>query len=460
MISEQSQGRHIMTPKTTVRFSQFLFAILLMSFGLISEAFALTTLKQVQVTNGAQIDLLFDGKISRSQVHTEFVNDTIQISLSDSAVYPAKISSVNGGSITKVFAYQYAPKLVRCRLSVKGKAESFKDQLQISPSGKMLTIRIGGAEAAASPKVKTVPVAARAKAVAKNSVAKNSEVNEPEEKALLEKVLKAGTTGSATGSINEEPVKAAAPVALKAETPAARERAVEKAEANSEAAVHTLGRAEREKPLAGGKSLPNPLYAFGKLAIVLGLFGMLVLGAKKLMHRRGMKAQAGQAGVMGALGRFAQANLGKKTKMIEVLSTHYLGPKKSIVVAKVGNRTLVLGVTNESINLITQLSNGDSVAELIEEDLGEEPGIFSNFLKTENTRPQNQKAGKAPGAGAQAVGRPVPANAVAAATFKAYASNAGTNSDSLAMDPIAAEIAPQPGVRSQIRSRLEGLKQL
>src|SRR4051794_31621528 len=91
-----------------------------------SSALGSTNLKSVQVSGGSRVDLLFDGKITRGQIKTEFFNDVIQLSLTDAAIYPAKISSVTGGELTKVFAYQYAPKLVRCRLSVKGKAEDFR----------------------------------------------------------------------------------------------------------------------------------------------------------------------------------------------------------------------------------------------------------------------------------------------------------------------------------------------
>src|SRR3954466_3355335 len=101
--------------------SVFLGVVLVFGSLTAKNASALTTLKQVQVSGGSQVDLLFDSKIGKTQVRTEFFGDTIQINLSDVSVYPAKISSVSGGSLTKIFAYQYAPKLVRCRLTIKGK---------------------------------------------------------------------------------------------------------------------------------------------------------------------------------------------------------------------------------------------------------------------------------------------------------------------------------------------------
>src|SRR4051794_32539193 len=80
----------------------------IVAFGLLSAqaSHAITVLKQVQVSNGSQIDLLFDGKVQKTQIQTEFMGDVIQLSIQDVSVYPAKISSVNGGSLTKIFAYQ------------------------------------------------------------------------------------------------------------------------------------------------------------------------------------------------------------------------------------------------------------------------------------------------------------------------------------------------------------------
>src|SRR5258708_1989943 len=126
----------------------FLFFIAVVPFFGARPSFALTTLKKVQVTDHSQVDLIFDDKVYARQIKTEFVNDIIQLSLNDVSVYPAKITSISGAELTKVFAYQYAPKLVRCRFSVKGKADDFKNRISIKASGKIVTVRIGGVTAA------------------------------------------------------------------------------------------------------------------------------------------------------------------------------------------------------------------------------------------------------------------------------------------------------------------------
>src|ERR1051326_3524548 len=161
-----------------MRLTPFKILISAALFSVPAPALASLNLKQVQVTGGSQVDLLFDGKISRSQIKTEFFGDTIQLSFMDVAVYPAKISSVSGGDLTKIFAYQYAPKLVRCRLSVKGKAEDFKARMVIEQKGKILSVRLGGGH--------TDQIASHAAAPA---AARDADDADPGERALLEKIL-------------------------------------------------------------------------------------------------------------------------------------------------------------------------------------------------------------------------------------------------------------------------------
>ncbi|MCM2324359.1 MAG: flagellar biosynthetic protein FliO [Oligoflexia bacterium] len=395
---------------------------------------AVTTLKQVQVSGGSQIDLLFDAKVSKGQIKTEFFNDIVQVSLTDANVYPAKISSINGGNLVKIFAYQYAPKLVRCRITVRGKAETYKDRVRVSPSGKMLTIRfdqdnVGTDRIAvqASAPARVAPGAESETTVAVGGGEEAARLANAEERALLERVMNAQKAG--------EKDTAGAPVAVHNGAGAAKDAPAQKLTGrdSSRAPVGLTGRA---KPLPGFGGV------LAKLAAVIAAFGLIALLLKKFLGGRGEKLDENQ--MMGALGRFAKGGLGRtfgrKEKMIEVLSTHYLGPKKSIAVVRVGGRTLVLGVSNESINLITQL--GGNPADVSDEDLGAGPeldtgagahaagpAVFADLLKSESSKP----AFSAPIAGrgmqvSQLAGAPAPTGAT--------------------------------GVRARIRSRVEGLKPL
>lgn len=305
----------------TSSFFRFRNWVLLAATGASCAASA-ATLKQVQVTDGNRVDLIFDGKIAPAQVRTEFFNDIIQLSLADVNVYPAKISSVSGSELTKVFAYQYAPKLVRCRLTVKGSAETYQKRVEVKAGGNVLSIRIPSG-------TKLIPTGAASE---DHSPAARGSAPDPEEKALLDRVIRSQS----------------AP-----ETPPPPQAAVQAPAPPAAAPVSQAAEAVAPKsPLTGGKPLPSPLRSFFWLGIVLIAFGAIAMVLRRFRGRQGEEKSAGLAS---ALNRIGVGGFRRNGKMIEVVANHHLGPKKTISVVKVGGRMLVLGVTNDSVNLITQL---------------------------------------------------------------------------------------------------------
>ena len=78
-------------------------------------------LKKVQVVqNGAhpEVSLIFDGKIKLGQYRADFFRDVVQVTLTDAQIHPAKITHLSGGKVSKLFAYQFGPKVVRARFTV------------------------------------------------------------------------------------------------------------------------------------------------------------------------------------------------------------------------------------------------------------------------------------------------------------------------------------------------------
>jgi len=424
--------------KGRIRFSAILVSAALWVTG--SAQASLLGLKQVQISDGSQVDILFDGKVSKSQLRTEFFNDIIQISLTDTAVYPAKISSVNGPILTKIFAYQYAPKLVRCRLTVKGKAEAFKDHVKVIPNGSILTVRfddklVNEALLSASDRISMTKAAPRAVSepkVVTKPVPKPAPKTAPEldsdERSLLERVLKAEdkpTEKRIEKIVIDKPVEK--PV----------QKSVEKEKAQT----------PMTRPLAGNsKPLMSPLKVMGKMSILIGLLLAALIGFKKLMKGNS------------ALSKLAKSSIGKK-KMIEVLSTHHLGPKKSIAVVKIAGRMLVLGIANESINLIAQLNSGESpstldLSELEDLGLGGIPAVTPAPMKAAvsapiltNNSPPLQKQD------ADIFAKFLDSEASKPAIYSP------TVNPSALKNPVSRTAAPN-SVRAQIRNRLEGLKQL
>ncbi len=404
-------------------------------------------LKKVSIVDGSQIELLFDGKVEPGQVKTEFVRDNIQLSLSNTSVYPAKVSMVSGSDLTKVFAYQYAPSLVRARFSVKGEASDYANRLQVKITGKTVTVRIAPLKAdkvtsAASSTLRTVATAAAEKTEDSSIAARDAE-QRVEQKALLERVA---------ASDREK----------------AAERAAEKASSKG------IGSGKKE-PLGTTKSLPSPFRSIGVMLFVLGVFGLFVMFLKRMKNgAAGKSAKAARGGLGGFLNKLSGAGAAKQ--MIEVVATHHLAPKRSIVVVRVQDRMLVLGMTNDSVNLITEFkANEEGEAE---ENIG--IGDFAASLKKfENEGSSAQTAVKLSpkanlgdiAAAALGLGKPRPVSApkasMAANAYQATSqgpSSAGTAAKGPVFSPAIAaalnEPSIKPSIRAQIKDRVQGMKQL
>ncbi|MFN8845543.1 MAG: flagellar biosynthetic protein FliO [Bdellovibrionales bacterium] len=74
-----------------------------------------------------------------------------------------------------------------------------------------------------------------------------------------------------------------------------------------------------------------------RVALLLGLLVVIAGGAYFLAKKVGRPGQTGQT-------------------QIKVLTQHYLGPKKSLAIVRVAGESILIGVTDNSINLIKSLS--------------------------------------------------------------------------------------------------------
>lgn len=433
---------------------------LVLGLGLsLSQAEAALNLTKVQVIDPNSVDLIFDGKIQPGQIRTEFVRDNIQLTLEDVSVYPAKVSMLSGGEMTKIFAYQYSPKTVRARFTVKGDALTYSKYLHVKANGKIISLRVGAPQAAS----KKDSITAAQSSSARNSPAIEAASNQiaaasvptAESKNLLERV---------TAAQKEEPTESA-----KAE-----------AKVDSKAESKTLGKkdpivpASSKKSLGAGKSLPTPFRSIGVMLFILGLLGLFALFMKK--------AKNGQAGKLSSILGKLGGNTGAKD-LIQIVATHALGPKKSIVVMRVQSRTLVLGMTEDSVNLITELNAGEG------EDSVDVGDFASSLKKFENdTLPKgpsvalksNSKLGDlAAAAMGLGIKKANPQVSVVQASPRAQAPNSSSGpsisptqatTTGLGATKLAAQNAysqsvqsspsAKANVRDQIRNRIEGMKQL
>ena len=318
-------------------------------------AHALTTLRQVQVSNGQDVSLLFDRDVDRKSVKTEYFRDIIQVSIRNVSVYPAKILSVESDDLTKVFAYQYTPKQVRCRLTVKGKAEDYRGRIKIDTGGKVLKISIDGkpvapVKAAVADELQT----SRASAVRESRAEKVT----AKEREILQRVIQAWEDRQST----------------------------------------------KTGSLTGGKELPSPFKSFAWLVVLLAMIGAGAVFMKRIRTGRSGARVTGKKGFQGIIEKVTRSAIGSGERLIEVVANHHLSPKQSIAVVKVAGKKLVLGITDESINLITRIQDGEEPGDTGEAEETSSAGagtregnpagdLFSEILQGESNRPRPGKDG-------------------------------------------------------------------
>ena len=114
---------------------------------------------------------------------------------------------------------------------------------------------------------------------------------------------------------------------------------------------------------------PDLIFTALKMLIVLGiLLGGLVIALyfiKKIIRRR-----SGQS----------------KGRMIRVLANSYVGVKKSISLVEVPGAVLVLGITNDNINLLTKIDDVEIVEKLTGVENDKMAWSFSEHIQRISSR--------------------------------------------------------------------------
>jgi len=285
------------------------------------------TVRDISSSDGHVATITLDSPVSVGASAIEYTRDMIQLTLKNSTLYPAKIENYPSGSFTKIFAYQYSPGVVRVRFTVPGKSEHYRGKIKVQSNGKRLQVVF--------PKVATV---AESKVTEPEPTKENTKEFAVDETRLLKKVLDSEN---------------------KAKTP----------ETNSE----TTDRASGSAPinLGGKKDGPTPWRAMGVMLVMLGgLLGFLYW----------LKRKQGQSQVSARGSWFSQLlpDQWKKTKQfIEVIANTPLGPKQNILLVKIRGQQLVLGVTQDRIQLITQIDS-DFAADLTGDPLGD-PAVSASL---------------------------------------------------------------------------------
>jgi len=240
---------------------------------------------------------------------------------------------------------------VRVRLFTYGKAVNMRDRISIGKSDNSLMISYGQKAAVVN---KKPPITAKvaAKVTAKNESKKNNpvpvEINLPE---TVEKVSLPGESYSIAGSEEVEHNV----IENHDETPAAQlpdESGTDLIKADS---LPLKQDAEEEKTVLM-KEPPGFTGSVIKMVTALGivlslLFAIVYLAKKYLGNRIGLTGQ---------------------DQKIRVVTSTYLGPKKSIALVEVAGEKIVVGVTATHISMLTKVGREEDFGEVLKEQINPE----------------------------------------------------------------------------------------
>jgi flagellar protein FliO/FliZ len=120
-------------------------------------------------------------------------------------------------------------------------------------------------------------------------------------------------------------------------------------------------------PESGGSGMAGAIAKMvSALAVVIAaVFGGLYL-LRKLMGKRYSKTG--------------------RNDVLDVIRTTYVGPHKTISLVKIGNRSVLVGVTDTQISTLTELSESETAEILTETVERAAPDAFAGFLKHATAR--------------------------------------------------------------------------
>jgi len=234
------------------------------------------------------------------------------------------------------------PNEIELDVPIVGNGCSGPVELEGTPTGLTALVGCDGPAPARAPRATTptpAPIAATAAAKASEKAALNALVALPEDEPAP--VVKAAAPEAKAAAAAKAPAAAPAMKAA-ASAPAPKAPAIEPAAPAATAPAKPLflppPSAEATEP-AGGSSEPSAprLRAFSLPAVVL-------------------------AGLAIAAYVFARRRRVPKLKQIQIIETASLGPKRSLVVARVGEETLVLGTSEAGITLLKTSGEGFAAA--------------------------------------------------------------------------------------------------
>ena len=296
-----------------------------------------------------------------------FLDKSVQIDFPLAFIKPAKkYFPADSSSITKVFAAQFDAETLRVRFLKKDKSDDLQDRFHLARQGRFVIVRLGQVRPVFNPKSASFVESresddlmtedelavflARAsakiraqknkKTLATTKLKKISTTAQTRETRKVEKVpdIKVVRAGMGVDPIVDRIKKAALPNSK-------AEKETQKFQNDRSKTKGNLFSLKDSRPT--GKPIefiPSSLKMFSMLAVVLGIMFLLFFGFKKYVLKNTM--------------------FGGGEKLVNVLGSGFLAPKKNIVLVEVAGEVLVLGMSQDNISLLTNITDPEKIEEI------------------------------------------------------------------------------------------------
>jgi flagellar protein FliO/FliZ len=361
---------------------QFLVGIFLLSLTTLAGASnkwdSLNLLKDIRtskVDDGLIIRLEFENPVGEYS-EPEFFDNSVQVDFPLAFIKPAKkYYPAESFALTKIFAAQYNSETLRVRF-LKKDGSDIEDQFHLARQGRFVIVRLdkfssisqSGSISIVSHETTTSEETTSDKLMDEDELTKflarasekiQMQIRQSTSDTINPKKIETSVEGKAIGKVDGVADVKVTRAGMGVEPLVERIRKVARSDSptdktEGEKKTKTGHSTEKKIPLFSledsrptGKPIelvPSSMKMFSMLALVLGIIFLLFFGFKKFVLKNTV--------------------FGGGEKLVNVLGTGFLGPKKNIVLVEVAGEVLVLGISQDHIALLTSITDTEKIADI------------------------------------------------------------------------------------------------
>ena len=333
-----------------------------------------------------------------------FFDKSVQIDFPLAFIKPAKkYFPADSFSTTKVFAAQFDAETLRIRFLKKDKSDDLQDRFHLARQGRFMIVRLDQVGPVFNPNSVTIVKSREpdnddlmtedelavflARASAKIRAQKKKKtlattklkgISTPVQIRNTEKVEKVPDIKVTRAGMGVEPIVDRIKNAARKNSKSETETVTHESKNDRSSAKRNPGFSLKDSRPIGKpiELVPSSLKMLSMLALVLGIMFLLFFGFKKYVLKNTMFRGGG--------------------KLVNVLGSGFLGPKKNIVLVEVAGEVLVLGMSQDNISLLTNITDPEKIEEI--KSKGGKGGSGLNW-NLGNRQPEEARAsaGKATG---------------------------------------------------------------